>query len=110
MKFDSCAAVIVLIMALVTMLLRFLPFLIFRKEDRTPGWVLYLGEVLPQAVIGMLVIYCLRTVSFTASPFGLPEILSCTVVAVLQIWKNQSILSILGGTAVYMVLTQAVFV
>lgn len=110
MKYDSHAAVIVLIMALITMLLRFLPFLIFRNEEKTPKWVMYLGDVLPQAIIGMLVIYCLRAVNFTVSPFGLPEIIACAAVAVLQIWRNQSTLSILGGTAVYMILVQAVFV
>lgn len=110
MKFDSHAAILVLLMAVITMLLRFLPFLIFRNEEKTPKWVLYLGEVLPQAIIGMLVIYCLRTVTFTASPFGLPELIACAVVAGLQIWRNQSILSIISGTVVYMVLVQVVFV
>ena len=96
------SAVLVAVMALVTMALRFLPFLVFRK--RTPPYITYLGRVLPAAIIGMLVIYCLKDVSFLAAPHGLPELAAVGCVVGIQIWKRNSILSILSGTAVYMAL------
>ena len=96
------SAVLVAVMALVTIALRFLPFLVFRKQ--TPPYITYLGKVLPSAIIGMLVIYCLKDVSITAAPFGLPELLAVGSVVGVQIWKHNSIASILTGTAFYMVL------
>ena len=104
MSSDTHAAILILVMACVTFLLRFLPFLLFGKEGKTPRWVLYLGNVLPQAAIGMLVIYCLRTVSFATGTHGLPELVACATVIALQAWKDNSVLSIASGTAVYMVL------
>ena len=101
------AALLVTVMAAVTMMLRFLPFLVFRK--RTPPYIAYLGEVLPAAIIGMLVIYCLKDTVLTKAPFGVPEIIAGLAVAGLQAWKRNSLLSILGGTVIYMVLVQAVF-
>ena len=100
-------AAMVAVMALVTFLLRCLPFLIFRR--RTPAYVAYLGKVLPAAIIGMLVVYCLKDVRLTAFPFGLPEFIAAATVVGLQIWKRNSLVSILGGTVVYMVLIQTVF-
>ncbi len=96
------SAVLVAVMALVTIALRFLPFLVFRKQ--TPPYIAYLGRVLPPAIIGMLVIYCLKDVRLSAAPFGLPELLAAAGVVGMQIWKRNSILSILAGTALYMVL------
>ncbi len=98
------AAVLVAVMAVVTMLLRFLPFLIFRKQ--TPAYITYLGKVLPSAIIGMLVIYCLKDVSFTTHPHGLPELIASAIVIGLQVWKRNSLLSILAGTIVYMLIIQ----
>lgn len=94
---------------LVTMATRFLPFLIFGEKRKTPPVIEYLGTVLPCAIMGMLVVYCLKDVSFLSSPFGLPEIISCVVVAALHIWKRNSLLSIGGGTVCYMLLVQLVF-
>lgn len=91
----------------VTALLRFLPFLIFRR--RTPSVVLYLGKVLPYAMMGMLVVYCLKNVSFAGSTHGLPEVLSVLLVVVLHKWKHNTLLSITVGTLFYMFLIQAVF-
>lgn len=98
----------VLVTSAVTVLLRFLPFMIFSKRE-TPKSVLYLGRVLPFSVMGMLVIYCLRTVSFTAAPFGAPELISVALVVVLHLVKRNTLLSIVGGTACYMLLCQLVF-
>ena len=103
------AAWIVAIAALVTIGLRFLPFVIFSGRKTTPPFVAYLGRVLPYAVMGMLVVYCLRHVQFAQAPHGLPEIIACAVVAGLHLWKRSTLLSIVGGTACYMVLVQLVF-
>lgn len=104
MNFDMHAAVLILIMALVTWLLRFMPFLFFRKN--VPSYIVYLGKVLPAAIIGMLVIYCLKDVHFTAAPFGLPELIAAVSVVLLQRWKRNSLISILSGTVIYMILIQ----
>lgn len=105
---NTHAAILVAVMAAVTMLLRFLPFLVFRKK--TPPYIAYLGEVLPAAIIGMLVVYCLKDTVVTRPPFGAPELIAGLAVVGLQAWKRSSLLSILGGTAIYMVLVQTVFV
>ena len=98
------SALLIAVMAAVTMLLRFLPFLIFRKK--TPKYVSYLGKVLPPAVIGMLVIYCLKDIMPFTAPFGIPALVAAAVVVGLQIWKRNSLISILAGTAVYMLISQ----
>ena len=100
---------LIAVAVLVTMVTRFLPFLIFGKKRRTPPIIEYLGTVLPCAIMGMLVVYCLKDVSFLTSPFGLPELIACIVVAALHIWKRNSLLSIGGGTVCYMLLVQLVF-
>lgn len=106
---NGYAALLVAVMATVTILLRFLPFLIFRGERKTPPYIVYLGEVLPAAIIGMLVVYCLKDTAVTAAPYGAPEAIAALCVVGLQIWKRNSLVSILSGTVVYMLLTQLVF-
>ena len=101
------AAVLIAVMAIVTLLLRFLPFIIFTKN--TPEYISYLGRVLPAALIGMLVIYCLKDVNPVVSPHGIPELISAASVIALQVWRRNSLVSILGGTIIYMVLVQRVF-
>ena len=101
------AAILIAVMAAVTILLRFLPFLIFRKQ--TPPYITYLGKVLPPAIIGMLVIYCLKDISLMTHPHGLPELIAAACVVGLQVWKRNSLLSILAGTVAYMILIQIVF-
>ena len=102
----SHAALLIAIMSAVTVLLRFLPFLLFGEEDRTPAFIVYLGKVLPQAVIGMLVVYCLKDISFSSAPYGMHELIAVSFVVLLQRWRRNAILSILGGTALYMCLIQ----
>lgn len=97
-------AIAIAIMAATTFFLRSLPFLIFRNADETPPVMRYLGYVLPSAIIGMLVVYCLKDVSLTTSPFGIPEILAGLTVVLLQVWKRNSLISILSGTLLYMLL------
>lgn len=96
------------VMTLVTVFLRSAPFLIFRQK--TPGIVLYLGKVLPEAIMTMLVVYCLKNVSFVGGSHGLPEIIALAVVVILHKWKHNTLLSILTGTVGYMVLVQVIFV
>lgn len=97
------SAILVAVMSVGTIFLRFLPFLVFKK--RVPSYIDYLGKVLPPAIIGMLVVYCLRNTVITHSPFGMPELISIIAIAALQAWKRNSLISILSGTAVYMFLT-----
>ena len=97
------------IIALVTIALRFLPFFVFSGKKQTPAYMTYLGKVLPFAIMGMLVVYCLRNISFTDFPFGIPELLGCAVVALLHLWKQNTLLSIGAGTVFYMLLVQTVF-
>lgn len=96
------------VIALITAGLRFLPFLIFRSR-KTPEFVAYLGKVLPCAIMGMLVIYCLRNISFASLSAFLPELLACALVALIHIWKRNTLLSILSGTLFYMILVQLIF-
>ena len=105
----GAAAAAIVVMAAVTFLTRFLPFLLFVRGESPPRIVLYLGRVLPPAIIAMLIIYCLRGVSF-ASPAGwVPQLVCVAVVVALHLWKHNNLLSIFGGTVLYMVLVQAVF-
>lgn len=100
---------IIAVAAAVTMALRFLPFIIFGGKREPPALVTYLGRVLPYAIMAMLVVYCLRHMSFAAVSGFAPQLIACAVVAALHVWKRNSIISILGGTACYMLLTQLVF-
>lgn len=97
------------VMAIVTFLTRVLPFLLFDRGESPPKLVLYLGRVLPPAIIAMLIIYCLRGVSFAAPGGWVPQLLCVAVVVALHLWKHNNLLSIFGGTVLYMVLVQAVF-
>lgn len=92
-----------------TVLTRFLPFLIFPAGKPTPKYIQYLGTVLPSAVFGLLVVYCLKDVSLFAGNHCIPEMISIAVVIGLHIWKRQMLLSIAGGTLCYMLLVQLVF-
>ena len=100
---------IIAVMAVVTALLRCLPFFIFGGKRSTSPFVAYLGAYLPYAMMGMLLIYCFKGVSFSAAPFGAPELLAGLVVVGLHIWKRNSLLSIGLGTVCYMLLIQFVF-
>ena len=101
--------IMIAVMTLVTMATRFLPFLIFGEKHKTPQGILYLGKVLPCAIMGMLVVYCLKDVAPLSFPYGLPELLGIAAVAGLHIWKRNSLLSIGVGTVFYMGLVQLVF-
>lgn len=106
---DFHSSLLIAVIAGVTICLRFLPFIIFSGKRKTPPFITYLGRVLPYAIMGMLVIYCLRNISFTSSPFGLPELSASAAVVLLHLWKRNTLLSIIGGTVCYMLLIQLVF-
>ena len=105
----GAAIAAIAVMAVVTFLTRALPFLLFDRGESPPKIVLYLGRVLPPAIIAMLIIYCLRGVSFATPGGWVPQLLCVAVVAGLHLWKHNNLLSIFGGTILYMVLVQAMF-
>ena len=96
------------IIAAVTIAIRFLPFIIFKGRE-TPKTITYLGKVLPYAIMGMLVVYCLKNVSFSSVGTFLPELIAGAVVVGSYIWKRNTLISIIGGTVCYMLLVQLVF-
>ena len=97
------------VIALVTAALRFLPFLIFRGNRKTPPYIEYLGKVLPYAIMGMLVVYCLKGITFTALENWLPQLIASALVVLIHLWKRNTLLSIISGTVCYMLLVQLVF-
>ena len=99
----------ILIMAAVTAALRFLPFVLFPEGKKRPEFISYLGTVLPYAIIGMLVVYCFKNISFMQYPYGLPAIIAGAVVVLLHVLKRNTLLSVFGGTACYMLLINFVF-
>lgn len=106
---NTYAFCMILVIALVTAGLRFLPFIIFSGDRKVPEFITYLGKVLPYSVMAMLVVYCLKGITFSKAPFGFPEVISVGVVAALHIWKRNTLFSIICGTICYMVLIQVVF-
>ena len=101
------SAVLIAVMSIVTILIRFLPFIAFRKQ--IPRYISYLGKVLPPAIIALLVVYCLKDITPAVHPFGIPELTAVVCVIALHVWKRNSLISILSGTVIYMVLIQMVF-
>ena len=103
----SHSLILIATMAGITMMLRFMPFILF--SQKTPKPILYLGEVLPFSIVAMLVIYCLKDINFLGASHGIPELISVVLVALLHKWKHNTLLSILSGTICYMLLVQVVF-
>lgn len=106
---DMHALLMVLVMAGVTFLLRLLPFVIFPAGKETPEIIVYLSKALPCAIMGMLVVYCLKGVSIIEGSHGIPELIALAVVFVLHKWKHNSLLTISVSTIIYMILVQLVF-
>lgn len=102
--------VTILALAAGVQLTRWLPFWLFPESKQPPAIVTYLGRVLPAAMMGLLVVYCLKSVTWLAAPHGAPELLSIAAVVILHKWKDNVLLSIAGGTALYMLLIRVVFV
>lgn len=103
------SALTVAVVSAVTVILRFFAFIAFPEGKKIPKTIKILGGTLPYGIMGFLVVYCLKDITPAAYPFGLPEVISVVLVAALQIWKKNSLLSVLVGTACYMILVQAVF-
>lgn len=101
--------IMILAVAAGVMITRFLPFILFPEKKEAPAYITYLGKVLPPAMMGLLVVFCFKSVSITSAPFGIPEALAAIVVIGLHSWKNNVLFSIGGGTLVYMFLLQVVF-
>ena len=97
------------VVALVTLFTRALPFLLFPRPEKAPKVILYLGKVLPAATMGLLVVYCLKGADVLHWPYALPELIAVAAVVLLHLWKRNNLISIAGGTVLYMVLVQAVF-
>ena len=107
--FNVHALLQVLVMAAVIAFTRFLPFLAFPEGRSRPKVITYLGGVLPYAIIGMLVVYCFKGVSVFSYPYGLPELIAAAFVVGMHVWLRNTLISVFGGVAVYMVLVQLVF-
>lgn len=103
------AFLIILAISVGTQITRWLPFWLFPESKEPPKLVAYLGHMLPAAMMGLLVVYCLKGVQWTAAPHGAPELIAIAAVAALHRWKGNVLLSIAGGTVLYMVLVQVVF-
>lgn len=101
---------LVLTIALVILAMRLAPMILFPPEKKTPDVLVYLSDVMPPAVIGMLIVYCFKGVRLSVYPHGLPELIAAAVTVVLFWWRRSTILSILCATLVYMGLIQFVFV
>lgn len=103
------SVIIIVLVAITTLATRAIPFILFPEGKKIPKAVEYLGKVLPPAVIGMLVVYCFKSVNLISSPFGLPEFIAGITVVLLHVWKRNNLLSIGVGTVLYMVLVQTIF-
>lgn len=106
---NSQALIIIAALVLGTVITRFLPFILFPNASSAPAYIIYLGQMLPAAAISLLVVYCVRNIDLTATPHGLPEALAIAAVMALHVWKKNTLLSIGGGTVLYMLLVQVVF-
>ena len=106
----TTSLLIIVVVAVTTFATRVAPFLVFPKGKEIPPVVQYLGKVLTPAIIGMLVVYCLKTTPVLTAPHGVPEAIAVAVTAGLHVWKRNNLLSIGVGTILYMVLIQVVFV
>lgn len=105
----SDSLLIILTVALVTIIIRFLPFVLFPEGKKPPKVITYLSNVLPCAVIGMLVIYCLKDITPLTYPYAIPECIAIIIVVASYVWKRNTLVSILLGTLCYMILIQGVF-
>ena len=104
------ALIVMLVMGGCVLLTRILPVIIFGRSERVPEFILYLGKVIPYTAMGLLIVYCLRDVSILGGTHGVPELIAMAVVVASYLWKRNTIVSVVLGTAMYMVLLQMVFI
>ncbi|MDO4542238.1 MAG: AzlD domain-containing protein, partial [Bacillota bacterium] len=88
---------------------RVIPFALFPGGKETPAYIMYLGKVLPAAIIALLVVYCLQNTAVLSYPYGIPEAIAVAAVVLVHLWKRNNLLSIVGGTVLYMLLIQVIF-
>ncbi|MCI7392118.1 MAG: AzlD domain-containing protein [Clostridiales bacterium] len=103
---DRYIIMVCAVMAIVTLLLRAMPFILFDHGNKTPKWITYLGKVLPPAIMSMLVVFCLRNVDFLGGSHGIPELICVAVAMALHAWKRNTLLSIGISTVLYMIIVQ----
>ena len=103
------AMIVIAVMGLAVLATRIVPVLIFGRGEKVPEFILYLGRVVPYTAMGLLIVYCLRDMPLLEAPHGLPEIISLAVVTGTYRWKRNTILSVVAGTALYMLLLQSIF-
>ena len=101
---NSQAILLLAVMVIITALLRIAPFIIFGSGRKTPAYIVYLGRVLPYAIIGMLVVYALKETKVLAYPYGIPEAIASAIVVILHIWKRSTLISVFCGVVSYMLL------
>ena len=106
---DIQTVIMILAVTVGTVITRFLPFVLFPENKNPHKFVIYLGRTLPPAMMGLLVVYSLKDITPLTFPYGLPELIAVSVILILHLWKNNTLLSICGGTAVYMFLVQKIF-
>ncbi|MDD6190294.1 MAG: AzlD domain-containing protein [Firmicutes bacterium] len=103
---DKYIIMLTAVMAVVTLLLRAMPFILFDHGERTPKWITYLGKVLPPAIMSMLLVFCLRNISIFEGTHGIPELICVAVAMILHGWKRNTLLSIGTSTILYMIIVQ----
>ena len=101
--------IVIAVMGLAVLATRIVPVLIFGRGEKVPEFILYLGRVVPYTAMGLLIVYCLRDMPVLDAPHGLPEIISLAVVTGTYLWKRNTIMSVVIGTALYMFLVQSIF-
>lgn len=99
----------IVVIAVVTALLRFLPFIIFKSDRPTPKFITKLSKLLPYAIMGMLVVYCLKDINFISLSSFMPHLIACFIAIILHVWKRNTLISIVFSTICYMVLVQFLF-
>ena len=104
---DQYIILVIAVMAIVTMLLRFLPFILFDHGEQLPGWIYYLGKVLPPAIMSMLLVYCLRNINLAEGNHGFPELICVGIAMLMHSWKRNTLLSISVSTLLYMIIIQS---
>ena len=106
---NNHAIVVLIAMGAVTLATRILPVLIFGRGEKVPDYIMYLGRVVPYTAMGLLIVYCLRNISLSDAPHGLPEVIALGIVSGTYLWKRNTILSVVIGTVIYMLMVQLIF-
>ena len=104
---DKYISMMIAVMAIVTIALRFLPFIVFDHGEQLPEWITYLGKVLPPAIMSMLLVYCLRNINLVEGNHGFPEVICVGIAMLIHNWKRNTLLSIGVSTLLYMIIIQS---